>query len=102
MLIHMTAPAPSPKTYHNEIAVVTMQVGINSIHLSSYIFYGMRQFCACVKFVPLTGVIRSDVPRIYCLAIQWFDMGHNAYGLNMYGVVMIRMGNERAGGHCNL
>ena len=98
----MIAPAPPPMTYHNEIAMVTLQVGMNSIHLWPYIFYGMRQFCARVKFVPLYRCNRVRCSRIDCLAIQWFDMGHNAYGLNMYGVVMILMGNEHVGGHCNL
>ena len=48
------------------------------------------------------GVIGSDVPWLDCLAsnaLTWvitvteFSMGHNGHGINLYGVVLILMGN---------
>ena len=34
--------------------------------------------------------------------IQCFNMGHNGHGINLYGVVMILMGNVHAGGQSSL
>ena len=48
-----------------------------------------------------TGVIGSDVPWLDCPTPN-FNMGHNGHGINVYGVVMILMGNLHAGGQSNL
>ena len=41
-----------------------------------------------------TGVIGSDVPWLARLSgLQGFNMGHNSHGINMYGVIITRMGN---------
>ena len=49
----------------------------------------------------IPAVICSSVPRPDCPPppIQCYNMGHNVYGINMYGVLMIRMDNLHAGGH---
>ena len=47
-----------------------------------------------------TGVIISSLARLS--GFQCFSMGHNGHGINMYGVVMIPMGDLHAGGQSNL
>ena len=49
-----------------------------------------------------TGVIGSDVHLARLSGLLCFTMGHNGHEINLYGVVMILMGNLYAGGQSNL
>ena len=44
--------------------------------------------------------LRCPLARLF--GLQCFNMGHNGHGINLYGVVMICMGNLHAGGQSNL
>ena len=35
----------------------------------------------------------------YLSGIQCYNMGHNSHGINLYGILIIPMGNLHAGGH---
>ena len=45
---------------------------------------------------------RLRCPLARLSGIKCFNMGHNGHGINLYGVVMIFMGNLYAGGQSNL
>ena len=45
---------------------------------------------------------RLKCPLAKLSGLQCFNMGHNGHGINLYGVVMILMGNLHAGGQSNL
>ena len=45
---------------------------------------------------------RPRCPLARLSGLQCFNMGHNGDGINLYGVVMILMGNLHAGGQSNL
>ena len=45
---------------------------------------------------------RLRCPLARLSGLQCFNMGHNGHGINLYGVVMILMGNLHAGGQSNL
>ena len=45
---------------------------------------------------------RPRCPLARLSGLQCFSMGHNGHGINLYGVVMILMGNLYAGGQLNL
>ena len=46
--------------------------------------------------------MRFRCPLARLSGLQCFNMGHNGHGINLYGVVMIFMGNIHAGGQSNL
>ena len=45
---------------------------------------------------------RLRCPLARLSGLQCFNMSHNGHGINLYGVVMILMGNLHAGGQFNL
>ena len=45
---------------------------------------------------------RLRCPLARLSGLQCFNMGHDGHGINMYGVVVILMGNLHAGGQSNL
>ena len=44
----------------------------------------------------------SSVPPARLSVLQCYNMGHNGHGINLYGVIMILIGNLHAGGQSSL